>query len=482
MKKFVSILFRAHKYTGILVSALFMMWFITGLVLIYHPYPRLSEELYNSHKEVLTASLPELYSIQDRVEGKIQSLKLWQFQGQTRLDVKTSEKMYKLLADTLDRVINIDYKCVEKVAKQWTDAPVIKVDTLHKRQQWVLYSKYEKELPIYKFHFDDGYKSHLFVSGKSADVLQLTTAKDRFWAYLGAIPHKLYFPFLRRNTDVWMDTVVVGGSVCFAAALTGFIYGLYLFIRRKRVKGSWGNPFRKRWQRIHFTFGLLFGIFTIAWGVSGIFSMSRVPQWIIKTQAPHTFDKTRLWGKNLLPIDEYKLSFNKVKEIYPQLKEIKLARFARIPAYIIIEGANTRYLDASEEDVKILEIPQSEIVEGFENMYGKDVPVKVSLLEEYDNYYVNLRKTYELPVYKVEVDNSDRELYYVSPSDGYIKYMNKNKKADKWLFSGIHYLNVPWLINRPVIWNISIWFLCCGCAVVCLSGVVLGIKSILKRK
>ena len=220
MKKFVSILFRAHKYTGILVSALFLMWFITGLVLIYHPYPRLSEELYNSHKEVLTASLPELYSIQDRVEGKIQSLKLWQFQGQTRIDVKTSEKMYKLLADTLDRVINIDYKCVEKVAKQWTDAPVIKVDTLHKRQQWVLYSKYEKELPIYKFHFDDEYKSQLFVSGKSAEVLQLTTAKDRFWAYLGAIPHKLYFPFLRRNTDVWMDTGVVGGSVCFAAALT----------------------------------------------------------------------------------------------------------------------------------------------------------------------------------------------------------------------------------------------------------------------
>ncbi|MBR2438094.1 MAG: PepSY domain-containing protein, partial [Bacteroidales bacterium] len=146
------------------------------------------------------------------------------------------------------------------------------------------------------------------------------------------------------------------------------------------------------------------------------------------------------------------------------------------------EGENKRYVDASTDQVKILHIPQKTIEEGFSKMYGEDTPVKVSILNEYDNYYVNLRSTYTLPVYKVEVGNNDEELYYISPEDGYIKYLNKNKKADKWLFSAIHYLNLPWLISRPWLWTVCIWILCSGCAVVCLSGVVLGMKSLLRKK
>ena len=482
MKKIVLLLFKAHKYTGIIISGFFLMWFVTGVILIYHPYPKLSEREYNSMKETLPSSLPELAYMQERIDGEPESIRIRQFQGQTLMDIKTEKGKYQLTTDTLNDIKPIDFKCVEKVARQWTDAPVIKVDTLHQRRQWVLYTKYEKELPIYKFHFEDKDKTQLFISGRTADVQQLTTAKTRFWAYIGAIPHKLYIPAIRKDVDRWKAFIVTGASVCLAAALTGFVYGLYIFLRRKRVKGEWGNPYRKRWQRIHFSFGLIFGIFLIWWAISGIFSMSRVPQWIIRTEAPFTFDKTRLWGKNLLPMDNYRLSFNKLKETYPQLKEISLARFADIPVYVVIEGENKRYVDASTEQVKILHIPQKTIEEGFSKMYGEDTPVKVSILNEYDNYYVNLRSTYTLPVYKVEVGNNDEELYYISPEDGYIKYLNKNKKADKWLFSAIHYLNLPWLISRPWLWTVCIWILCSGCAVVCLSGVVLGMKSLLRKK
>ncbi len=482
MKKFLPILFKSHKYIGLFISAFFLMWFVTGVVLIYHPYPSVSEKLVNEKKEVLPSSLPDLDYIAQRVEGEIKSVRIREFQGQTLMDVKTSKQKYLLTTDTLQDIKPIDYLCVEKVARQWSDAPIKRVDTLRKRSQWVLFTRYEKELPIYKFHFDDKYKTQLFVSGTTADVQQLTTAKQRFWAYVGAIPHKLYIPALRRNTQMWMDSFVVGASICLVAALTGFILGIYIFVRRKKVKGEWGNPYRKRWQRIHFSFGLIFGIFLISWAISGLFAMKRVPQWLIKTEAPYVFDKTKLWGKNILPTDTYKLGFDKLHQEYPQLKEIKLSRFAEIPVYIIIEGENERYIDASGEDVKILEIPQQTIENGFRKIYGEHVPMKISLLEEYDNYYINLRRTYTLPVYKVEVDNNDRDLYYVSPTDGYIKYLNKNKKADRWLFNGLHYLNLPGLFSKPVLWTICIWVLCGGCAVVCLSGLILGIKSLFKRK
>ena len=482
MKKTVNLLFKIHKYTGILIAAFFLMWFVTGVVLIYHPYPRLSESMFNEKKETLPSSLPDFRFVAERAQGEIQGVRIREFQGQTLIEVKTPEKKYLLTTDTLQRVKPVDFECIEKVAKHWIDAPVIKVDTLRKRSQWVLFTRYEKELPIYKFYFDDKAGSQLFISGRTADVQQLTTAKERFWAYLGGIPHKLYIPALRRNTDVWMDTFVVAASICLIASLTGFIFGLYVFIRRKRVKGKWGNPYRKRWQRIHFSFGLIFGIFLISWAISGMFAMSRVPQWLIKTEAPYIFDKTRLWGKNILPLDTYVLGPDKLKEVYPQLKEIELVRFADIPAYKIIEGENQRFIDASGGEVKILEVPEQVIADGFRKIYGADIRMNISLLDKYDNYYVNLRGTYGLPVYKVEVENNDRDLYYINPKDGYIKYLNKNKKADKWLFSGLHYFNFPWLLSKSVLWTLAIWVLCGGCAIVCLSGLILGVKSIFKRK
>ena len=52
----------------------------------------------------------------------------------------------------------------------------------------------------------------------------------------------------------------------------------------------------------------------------------------------------------------------------------------------------------------------------------------------------------------------------------------------KWLFNGIHYLDVAWLVARPWLWSTCIWVLCGGCLVVCVSGLVLGYKKLLPKR
>ena len=129
-----------------------------------------------------------------------------------------------------------------------------------------------------------------------------------------------------------------------------------------------------------------------------------------------------------------------------------------------------------------MNVPQLTIEDSFRKIHGNDSKMTVTVLEKYDNYYLNLRRTLELPVYKVEFDDDDHNLYYVNPRDGYIRYLNKNKIVDKWLFSAIHYLNMGWLVNRPWLWTFCLWFLCIGCGIVCFTGVVLGVKTWLIRK
>lgn len=58
MKKVIGFLFKLHKITGLSIAVFFLMWFITGIVLIYHPYPKVSEKLLYDKKENLPSSLP----------------------------------------------------------------------------------------------------------------------------------------------------------------------------------------------------------------------------------------------------------------------------------------------------------------------------------------------------------------------------------------------------------------------------------------
>ena len=468
MRKVLGFLFKIHKITGLSIAVFFSMWFVTGIVLVYHPYPKVAEKLMFKKKETLPSSLPELSSVLSKMDGEFKSLSLKQFQGQTLF--------------SFDEAPDITFDVVEKVAKHWIDAPIERVDTLRQREQWVLFTKYDKELPIYKFYFDDAQKHELFISGRTAEVLQMTTSRQRLWAWLGAIPHKFYIPCIRRDVDVWQNMVAIMSGICLIAALTGWLLGILLWIKRYQKKHVWQNPYKKRWYRWHFSFGLVFGIFLIGWALSGIFAMQRVPQWMVPMEGDYSFKTSRLWGRGLLPMEAYQLDYRKLKDTYPDLKEVEWLRFADIPTYRVITGQDDFLVDASTDEIKSLQIPEETIVKGLKKVHGEEVEMKVSLLNEFDNYYLSRRVDLELPVYKIEVADANGSLYYVNPSTGYVRYLNNNKIVRKWLFNGIHYLDIDWLVARPWLWYTCIWVLCGGCLVVCISGLVLAWRVLTPKK
>jgi len=466
--KEVRFLRKIHKIISSAIALLFLMWFVTGIVLVYHPYPKVAEKLMFKKKETLPSSLPELSSVLSKMDGEVKSLSLKQFQGQTLF--------------SFDEAPNITFDVVEKVAKHWIDAPIKRVDTLRQREQWVLFTKYDKELPIYKFYFDDDQKHELFISGRTAEVLQMTTSRQRLWAWLGAIPHKFYLPCIRRDVDVWQNTVAIVSGICLIAALTGWLLGIMIWIKRYRKKHVWQNPYKKRWYRWHFSYGLVFGVFLIGWALSGIFAMQRVPQWMVPMEGDYSFKSSRLWGRGLLPMEDYRLDYRKLKEAYPDLKEVEWCRYADIPTYRVIAGQEEFLVDASTNEIKSLQIPEETIVKGLKKIHGEEVEMKVSLLTEFDNYYLSRRVDLELPVYKIEVVDANGSLYYVNPSTGYIRYLNNNKIVRKWLFNAIHYLDIDWLVARPWLWHTCIWLLCGGCLVVCVSGLVLAWRVLTPKK
>ena len=108
-------------------------------------------------------------------------------------------------------------------------------------------------------------------------------------------------------------------------------------------------------------------------------------------------------------------------------------------------------------------------------------PAVISLMDEYDNYYVGLTDHLPLPVYKVQVEDADNSTYYINPKNGNTRYFNNNTKVRRWSYQALHSFKFKFLAERPVLWNIVMWTTMIGGTLVSLTGVCLGFRYI-KRK
>lgn len=433
--------------------------------------------------DVLPQSLPDIQSVLDQLPDsgkKTKKISIRSFQEQTLYTIKTTDGLYSICSDTAQNIKPVTWNTIEQTAKKWVDAPILKIDTLNKRDQWIMYSRYEDEMPIYKFYFDDEEKHQLYISAKTAEVQQFTNKEGRFWAWMGAIPHKFYLPFIRQNTDIWTNSLTIGGVIALIAALSGIYFGLHVLCRRYKAKRKIESPYKKRWYRWHHILGLVFGIFLATFAFSGAVALQRIPQWIIKTHGDYRVSSSQLRGKKL-PIDNYKLDYRLVINTYPNIKTIEWSHFGKIPVYNIVVGDSEISIDASSNIVKELYIPQQQIETAIEGVHGNGEQFTVSLINEYEEYYLSRKQDLALPVYKVEVDNADHSLYYINPKNGDFKYLNQSRKVKKWIFSGLHYLNIKYLVERPILWTAIIWIICIGGAFVSLSGIYLSFRYINRK-
>lgn len=486
---------KLHKWTGIVISLFFIMWFVSGIVLLYHKYPRVTDKDHYAHMEGLdTTALPELYSLPGLTDSTaVKSLSVckefgevaWTISGvSSRKENPMAAKpdrggKYVFAGDTLIPQSGVTSARLDSIAELWAGSSrIMKVDTLHERQQWILYERYEKSLPILRYFFDNPDKTEVFLSQKSGEVLQVSTSSERIWSWVGAIPHKLYLPFLRKDVERWKNVLLIGGLLCFAAALTGMYMGIYYLCINRRKNREFNSPFKKRIWRYHHVAGLVFGIFLIGWGISGSLAMQRVPKWMVNYEGDYFVSSSKLWGKKPLPLKEYKLDYRDIFKKYRDVKSVSWEHFGKTPAYLIVSGDKEIYVDASHEGcVKQLEISKGEIENAVERYFGEDVEYTISLQNDYDEYYLSAPGDYPLPVWKVNVENEDGVRMYVSPSDGYVKYLNNNRMAKKWLFGATHFLNIKYFVLHKALRYASLWILSIGCVFVIATGIGISISK-----
>lgn len=473
MANFNKIVLSVHRISGTVIAVFFLMWFFTGLILLYHDFPRLDR----GKALELASALPKTNPLPDSLPSGLKALSIGSFQDQTLVEWSTRDDSGIVTSDG-EPVKEVTFKTAETEALKWVDAPIAHVDTLHERDQWIMYSRYLDELPIYKFYFDDPAGSQVYVASRSGEVLMYTDRKSRTWAWMGAIPHKLYFPAIRSDVDRWKVWLLVGSSLCLIASLSGLYAGLYVWIKKRRKTGLWVNPFHRKMDRWHFALGLIFAIPLIAWSISGMFAMRKVPQWLVPVEGRETVSFTKLWGRGMLPIEEYRLSYDSIISAYPSARNIVYGKTGDIPVCRVVMPDSTVELDASFASPTKIHISLQAAEKAVGKLFGDSLAISSELMTAYDNNYFSISGRAPLPVYKISVKNKDNALLYINPDDGQISYFNNNRKARSILFGGIHYLNLPVFTGHPIIWKACMWIVCLLGIVFCYTSVWLDVKYI----
>lgn len=162
-----------------------------------------------------------------------------------------------------------------RIATAWAGlkAGTARVEEVTQVDQWTVQSGLRGLRPLWKYSFPDG--QQVYVSGASGAVVQYTTRGSRLGAWLGAIPHWLYFTPLRTQQKLWSNLIIWASGIGTIVALLGLIVGVSMYSpsRKYRFKNVPSSIPYSGQKRLHMTLGLFFGIVTCTWAFSGMLSM-----------------------------------------------------------------------------------------------------------------------------------------------------------------------------------------------------------------
>lgn len=459
-----------HRYLGIAVGLLCVMWFVSGIVMIYTggmPALTPSQSLQ---------SLPELALSQvsiapaEAVQGALTlttvlNRPVWRAQGGRGRTV---------FADDGTPLQPIDAARAQQVAADFLGVGADRLqlrETLQRPDQWTL----GQRGTLFHFGVDDGQGSQAYVSAANAQVVQLTTRNSRALAWVGAIPHWLYFRSLRTDAPLWTRVVIWSSAAVCALAVMGVVLAFTQFRRSRPFRLFASIPYRG-WMRWHYILGALFGVFAITWAFSGLLSMEPFA-W---TRATGLLPDADVMSGGSVQPERFALpdaaAFQRIANGRP-IKQLELTRIQDEPYYVVRYVDGEQLVDATTMEPRQAPFSNESLVARLTAALPEAPLLDQQLLTQYDSYYY--ARGAPLPVLRIRFNDPDRTWFYVDPQRGEIvAQVHRRSRVERWLYHGLHSLDFPfWYSHRPL-WDIGVIALCLGGAMLSGLGVYLGFKRL----
>ena len=480
-----------HRWLGIVLCLFMAMWFISGVVMMYVGYPKLTPREHLAHLPPLSVdecciSLARALTSADYRQPP-DSMRLTSLRGQPHYVLGyRGARDVAINARTGERVSSISASQALQAARQFAPDAVTQASGLIDEDVWTHSRALDADRPLYRVQLLDSNQRLLYISSHTGAVVRDATANERLWNWAGAWIHWLY-P-LRGNwlQPAWHNTVVYLSLAATVMALLGMVLGLLRWRGKRRYRNGSHSPY-KGMARWHHLVGLVAGGLLVCWIFSGLMSMN---PWSMFTRTP-ALDTSAYSGGTLSP------------EIFAQTPTQTLQRFqasgmtpvelswrrvAGEPVVVARDAAGSSRVLLGNGPVA-QRLPEPLLARAVERVWPQG-RVQQEWLRHYDFYYYarsehsmlgHLAKP--LPVLRVRFDDPAQTWLHIDPRSGVIlSHTGSAGRLSRVLFSLLHSWDwLPLLQNRPLWDGLMIAFSIAG-LLISLTGTVMAWRRLRRNK
>jgi hypothetical protein len=465
LKKFAIL---CHRWTGTAFCVLFAWWFISGIFMMYVDYPEVKDSDRLARAQLLDASRIQLTAEEAwaslKTRGEPDEVRLRMFDSRPAYWFRLGKARAYVYADDGRIQVKFPPDLNLRTAAAWTGQPAAGAtsDVMTSEDQWTVGGIFFNYEPLTIYSWPDG--QQVYIPTATGEVVQYTTRASRLLSYLGPIPHWLYFTALRKNPQLWSRIVIWLSGAATAVALLGLFAGLSLYSPSRRI------PFTGT-KRLHMILGLFFGFLACTWAFSGMLSMDPFPMKIVG-------EDPRI--PEVLSGEPFRFEDFNDKSPHDALAQVAPALLVKEIEFLSVGGKSFYLATQDPEHTRLIPMTGPP-TEEFNRAALIDLVTKASqptgvtnarFITEYDAHYLDRSHELPLPVLFVQLKDSQRSSFYIDPRTArVVGSYSSGRWPERWLYHGLHSINLPWLYKHRPAWDIAV-------LVLMLGGTSLAITSV----
>ena len=474
-----------HRWLGIVAGVLVLLWFGSGIVMMYVPYPALTEQERMARLAPIDAAKVRL-SAWDAWRAAAQpgvpeAVRLTTVAGRPAYHFQSGGGLHSVWADTGAVLRMTDAVAIAAALPAGASSAaqpsalrptVARIDL----DQWT-FGRVAVHRPLFRVDAGDAAGSVLYVSGRTGELVRDTTCSERAWNWAGSVLHWIYFTPLRTHGEPWRQVVMWTSATALLLAMTGMVLGIQRLRLRPRYASGARSPYRG-WQAWHHWLGLTLGTLTLTWLFSGWLSVTPFG-WL---SSPGITAQDRLaFAGGPLERDDLTVAAGAAVRAYPGVLELEWRRVGGKLYLAALERSGRQLLDGRCLEA-VGALPAEALLRAVQAVRPAATVADAAMLATGDHYYYSHHNQAAFPVLRVQFRLPGEITFYADPMQGQLAgYADSKSKWNRWLFNGLHQLDFASALRARPAWDVLVATLCVLGAMLSASGVVLGWRRLRKR-
>ena len=554
------LLIYSHRWLGIVITVMFLIWTLSGVVLMYYGHPQITTGERLLRLEPIDFSTATVTPAEAAAKAGIKPyrVRLSMYDGRpvyrfTRVSIGNWTAVY---ADTGEVLRPMGREQALKWMRQFAPeyASTMTYDAyLKSPDEYTRIPTLAGYVPLHRIAMNDPAGTEYYVSEKSNDIVQKTDRRGRILAISGYVLHNLFF---FRQRTWWTPLLDFIAWTAMLMVATGIVVGIWRVAPRRtggrgllkssqkpaaasvvrwvgleprfRHKGVPSYTPYSGWMKWHHYAGLIFGLFSISWILSGMIPISTfpIPGWTDVSKRVESNGEGFIMGTPTVsprstmtkdmaraitggPLNLQPLQLQNVRQAIAQIqeryapKELELIQFRGEPYFLAYRPPTTKaeaehwttnnainsvnlpqdnphlFVSIRHPENGVMESFRKEVMEQASREAMPNVPViDREWLTDYDNYYHQTTTSFELgrhkpayvlPVLRVRYNDENQTWLYFTPSLGQMVKFDQRDRANRWVYYGLHVMDWPGLFNRRPLWDIVTIALLAGLAAISIT-------------